>query len=220
MLGRLAIPTVALLLFAHLPARGAEREHLQRGGKRLTADYQLKYDRAIRHVLSRGWQKDVVLRMVNIPPFEPETVAGIARTPNGYVAFEATAPKNLWYALHFSSDRSQREQESYQGFRPVLHERPLPQAMSARIAALWRRVLTDPRNYEIADAEAVSVDADQFTYTVNFLPHEHISAYAVGWGPHSEALVWVARAVGNHAKGAPEKALEKVVKKAEARLGI
>jgi len=220
MLTRLAIITAAILLFARSPANAGERDHLERGEKKLTADYEFEYDRAIRHVLSRGWRKDVVVRMVNIPPFEPETVAGIARTANGYTAFETAAPKNLWYALRFSPDPSHREQRSYQGVKPVLHERSLPEAMSARIAALWRRVLTDPRNYQKAEAEAVYMDSDQFTYTVSFLPREHVTAYVAGWGPHSEGLIWVGRAIANYAKGGSEKDLVKAVKKAETKLGI
>ena len=217
MLTRVAIISAAILLFARSPANAAERDHLQRGEEKPTADYQIRHDRAIRHVLSRGWRKDVVVRMVDVPAFEPETVAGIARTANGYTAFEAAAPENLWYELGLAPYTPKRKQKSYKSVKAVLHERPLPEALAARIAALWRRVLTDPRNYW--KDPALYMDTNQFTYHVSFLQYERLTAYVDGWGPHSEELIWVSRAIANHAKGAPEKDLEKAVQKAEAKLG-
>jgi len=217
MLSRIAIATVFLLFFARSAANAADRDHLQRGEEKLTADFEIKHDRAIRHVLSRGWRQDVVVRMVDIPAFEAESVAGIARTANGYTAFETAAPGNLWYELGLGSDDPKRKKD-YRRIKPRLHERSLSEALAARIAALWRRVLTDPRNYW--KDPALYMDTNQFTYHVSFLPHERLTAYVDGWGPHSEQLIWVGRAMANHAKGAPEKDLIKAVKKAEAKLGI
>jgi hypothetical protein len=217
MLSRIAIANAVLLAFAHSPASAADHDHLQRGEEKLTADYQIKHDRAIRNVLSRGWRRDVVVRMLDIPPFEPETVVGIARSANGYMAFEVAAPQNLWYALALGSDDPKRKRD-YRSIKPGLHERPLSQALSARIAALWRRVLADPRNYW--KDPALYMDTNQFTYHLSFLPNEHLTAYVDGWGPRSEELIWVGRAIANHANGAPEKDLVKAVKKAETKLGI
>ena len=89
---------------------------------------------------------------------------------------------------------------------------------SARIAALWRRVLADPRNY--GKDPGTYLDTDQFTYYVSFLPHVRLTAYVVGWGPHTEQLINVASGVASYANGAPEPELIKAVKKAERKLGI
>src|SRR5438309_6135512 len=202
MLGRIAIASTVLLLLARSPAEAAERDYLQRGEKELTADYQIKYNRAIRHVLSRGWHKDVVVRMVDIPPFQPEWVTGIARTSSGYKAFEVTASKHIWAELGLGMAEAERKKTDYHTIRPVLHERPVSDALSARIAAPWPRVLADPRNY--GKDPGTYLDTDQFTYYVSFLPHVRLTAYVVGWGPHTEQLINVASGVASYANGAPE----------------
>jgi hypothetical protein len=166
-------------------------------------------------VLARAWRRDVVLRMVNIPPFQPESVAGIARTSTGYSAFEATALKHIWAVLDFDHKQGKG---NYRSVRPLLHERPLSASLVARIAAVWRRVLVDPRNY--GKDPAMSLDTDQFSFYLAFLPRERMTAHMTGWGPHTWQLIGVAGALSSHANGAPEGDLEKTVAKAERKLGI
>jgi hypothetical protein len=218
MLSRFAIATALLVLLARTSAHAVDRDYLQRGEEKLTADYQIKYDRAVRHVLARGWRRGVVLRMLDLPPFQPEWVAGIARTASGHEAFEVTVQKQIWGELGFGMAEAERKKTDYHSIRPILHERPISNALSARIAALWRRVLADPRNY--GKDPGIYLDTDQFTYYVGFLPHERLTAYVVGWGRHTEQLMNVAGALANHANGAPERELIKAVAKAERKLGI
>ena len=78
MLNRLATAMLLWTLLSRAQSEAREKDHLQRGEPKLTAQYEIKYDRAIRDVLSRGWRSDVVLRMVDLPSFQPEWVAGIA----------------------------------------------------------------------------------------------------------------------------------------------
>jgi hypothetical protein len=218
MLSRFAIASAVLLVLAHSAAEAAERDYMQRGEEELTADYQIKYDRAVRHVLARAFRKDVVVRVVGIPPFQPEWATGIARTSSGYKAFGVRASKHIWSELGFGSDDPKRKKADYHSIRPLLYERPISDALSARIAALWRRVLADPRNY--GKDKAIYLDTDQFTYHVSFLPRERLTAYAVGWGPRSEQLIEVSGALAAQAQGAPERDLAKAVAKAERKLGI
>ena len=218
MLSRIAIAVAVLLIAARSSANAADRDHLQHGEEELTAAYQKDYNRAVRHVLSRGWRKDVVLRMFNVPPFQPESVTGIARTANGYTAFEATVAKNVWYELGFGSEDWKRKKRDYRSIKSILHERTLSEALAARIATLWRRVLADPRNYR--RDEAIYLDTDQFSFYLAFLPREQVKAYMTGWGPHTWQLIDVAAAVASHANGAPDGYLEKAVAKAEKKLGI
>jgi hypothetical protein len=79
MLGRLLI-AVALLLFVKTQTKAGEKDYLQRGEEKLNDKIEIKYDRAVRDVLSRAWRTDVVLRMVDIPPFQPEWVTGLTRS--------------------------------------------------------------------------------------------------------------------------------------------
>jgi hypothetical protein len=218
MLNRIVIAVVALLVLSRSSAKAAERDHLQHGEEELTGVIQIKYDQALRHVLARGWRKDVVVRMVDNPPFRPEWIAGIARAAHGYTAFEVTAPKSIWFELGFGSKAWKRKGKDYYRIRPILHERPLSEALSARIATLWRRVLANPRNY--GNDESMYLDTDQFAYHLSFLSHERLAAYMSAWGPDSEQLIAVAGALASYANDAPERELLKAVSKAERKLGI
>lgn len=191
---------------------------MQRGEPKLTTQYEIKYDRAIRDVLSRGWRSDVVLRMVDLPSFQPEWVAGIARVADGYRAFDVTASKLIWGVLGFGADDPKRKRGDYHSVRPVLHERALSASLATRIATLWRRVLGDPRNY--GKDPGIYLDTDQFTFHLSFLPRESITVNMTGWGARTEQLINIAGAIADHANGASEGELVKAVTKAERKLGI
>jgi hypothetical protein len=217
MLSRLVIAYIMLNLgAAHLGA--ADRDYLQRGEKELTADYEIKYDRAVRHVLSLAWRRDVVLRSVDLPPFQPEWAVGIRRDTPGYRAFSVTASRQIWDALGFGSTDPKKKRGDYRGVAPKIFERSLSQSLAARISALWRRVLADPRNY--GKDNGIYLDTDQFTYYVAFRPREHLTAYVVGWGPRTEQLILVADALASYAAGDTEAQLVRAVSKAERKLGI
>jgi hypothetical protein len=215
MLSRIAIASVLpLLLIVKPEAKGGERDYLQRGEAKPIDDYEIKYDRAVRDLLSRAWQTDVVLRMVDIPAFQPEWVTGIVHRADHYDAFEVTASKHIWSVLGFGGGKK----GDYHTVRPVIHERRISTSVAARIAALWRRVLQDSRNY--GKDRAIYLDTDQFTYYLSFMPRERLTANTTGWGPKTEQLNNVAFALANHAEGAPEGELVKAVTKAERKLGI
>ena len=197
-------------------ASGAvDRDYLQRGEEQLSSKYQIIYDRAVRDVLSRAWRPDVVVRMVHRPPFEPESAAGIARATHGYLAFEVTVSKHIWDALDFDKKQGKGD---YRSIRPVLHKRPLPEPIAARIAALWRHVLTNERNYAVDSG--VYLDSSHISYYVGFSPRERLSGYTTGWGPQSKQLINVAGAIVSYANGAAETELLKAIKRAERKLGI
>jgi len=214
MLSRLVIASVALLPLVETEVKAGQRDYLQRGEEKLTDQIEIKYDRAVRDVLSRAWRTDVVLRMVDIPPFQPEWVAGITRSGDHYHAFEVTASKHIWSVLGFGGGKK----GDYHSIHPIIHERAISPSLAARIAALWRRVLKDSRNY--GKDTAMYLDTDQFTYHLSFLPRERLTAYMTGWGQRTEQLINVAGALADYANGAREKQLVQAVQKAERKLGI
>jgi hypothetical protein len=211
---------IASWVFALTRASGVAQDHdyLQRGEEKLTAEYEIKYDRAVRHVLARGWERDVVLRIVDIPPFQPESVTGIARTASGYRAFEVTAGKHIWSELGFGSSDPKRKKVDYRTIKPVLYERTMSDSLAARVAAVWRRVLANPRNY--GEDPSMYLDTDHFSFYLAFAPHEGVAAYMTGWGPHTLQLMQLAAAVASHANGAPDGYLAKELAKIEKKLGI
>jgi len=214
MLSRLVSASVALLPLVETEVKAGQRDYLQRGEEKLTDQIEIKYDRAVRDVLSRAWRTDVVLRMVDIPPFQPEWVAGITRSGDHYHAFEVTASKHIWSVLGFGGGKK----GDYHSIHPIIHERAISPSLAARIAALWRRVLKDSRNY--GKDTAMYLDTDQFTYHLSFLPRERLTAYMTGWGQRTEQLINVAGALADYANGAREKQLVQAVQKAERKLGI
>ena len=218
MQNRLLIAIVLIAAASRAPAIAQDHDYLQHGEKELTADYQIKYDRAVRHVLGRAWRGDVVIRMLTIPPFEAESVTGIARTPSGYQAFEIMASKHIWSELGFGSSDPKRKTADYRSIKPVLHERVMSESLAARVAAVWRRVLADSRNY--GKDPSLYLDTDQFSFYLAFAPRERVAAYITGWGPHTLQLIHVAAAVASHANGAPAGYLAKELAKAERKLGI
>jgi hypothetical protein len=123
--------SIVFVLLALPDAKAAEKDYLQRGEEKLTADYQIKYDRAIRHVLSRGWRRDVILRMVDLPPFQPEWVVGIAHTADGYHAFEAEASQQIWNVMGLGADHPKKHTGDFYSVRPILHKRAIARALGS-----------------------------------------------------------------------------------------
>ena len=72
------------------------------------------------------------------------------------------------------------KERDYHSVRPIVHDRPISTSLAARIAALWRRVLKDSRNY--GTDTAMYLDTDQFTYYLSFMPRERLTAYTTPLG--------------------------------------
>jgi hypothetical protein len=216
MLSRLVLATVVVILVSRPSAIGADRDHLRHGEAQPTTDYEIRYARAIRLVLARAWRKDVVLRTLDLPPFNPEVVSGLARDSRGYRAFITGASTKISDAVprrHHSKIRDWRTLK-----RPV-YERPISNSLAARIAALWRRVLRDERNY--GKDSNFYIDTSHFTFYLAFAPGEKITAWIEGWGPHVEQLLRVEEALAVYADGTTtEQKLAAAVAKAERKLGI
>jgi hypothetical protein len=216
MLSRLAI--ALSLAVAIAPAQAGERDYLRKGDRKLTQQWHIDFNRAVRTVLARGWRQDVVLRTFDLTAGSPEWVSGIARTGAGYRAFEVAASTELWAKLSDTSTGQMVIKHDYSGIRGLLHERPLSEALSVRIAALWRRMLTDPRNY--GEEKRIYTDADVFAFDLRFARRERLIAHTSAWGPRTEQLVLITRALARYAKGAPESELTKAVSTAERKFGI
>src|SRR4051812_9031319 len=147
MQSRLALASAVISLWTGASVVAENHDYLQPGATKGTAEYQIKHDRAVRHVFGRGWHSDVVVRMVDIPPFQAESVSGVAHTASGYQVFNITASEHISSERRFGSDDQKHKKDDHCGINPILHERAIPEALAGRILAVWRRVLTDSRNY-------------------------------------------------------------------------
>ena len=145
------------------------------------------YDKAIRQILRQGWDKDVVLRYVHIPPFEKELVIGIRRTSQGYRAFVLEPTSHIWSE---EVKRIERKRPDFSRIHAIYKERTISEAYVRRVAAFWRYVLAGPRNYH-KDASTY-LDSSELYFFLGLLPGERLTAHAIKLGPKSEELVHVA----------------------------
>lgn len=117
---------------AHLSFAG-DKDHLQRGEPELKYDDNVKYDAAIRGILSRGWESDVVLRTVALPPFNPEAVLGLLRDGRHYRAFVVRPSTQIWEATGLGSTEP-HPKNRLGAVRPLFHSRPISDSLARRIA--------------------------------------------------------------------------------------
>ena len=179
---RRAIVILLLSLIVSTRASALDRrDYLIRGEQKNT------YDTAIQRILRQGWQKDVVLRYVHIPPFEKELVIGIRRVGAGYRAFVLEPSSHIWSE---EVKRLERKRPDFSHIQAVYKERPISETYVRHAAEFWRYVLSDPRNYH-EDTDSY-LDSSQLYFFLSLLPHEHFSSHAIKLGPKSEELMHVA----------------------------
>jgi hypothetical protein len=87
----MAFASVALLLVVYADAHG--KDYITRGDALFDQSLPSfrRYDKEVKHILHRAWKRDVVVRAVHLPPFDPEWIVGIIRSPSGYRAFRLDA---------------------------------------------------------------------------------------------------------------------------------
>jgi hypothetical protein len=165
------LPPVLLLLIAVLACIRVEAKDYITKGDALF-DQSLpgfkRYDKEVKRILHRAWERDVIVRAVHLPPFDPEWIVGIIRSARGYRAFRIDASYFIWQALL-------DEKEKLPTIHGIYRERPLDESSALQIAALWRAVLSAPQNY--GRDPSVYTDTSTFHFFVGALPHEHLA----GW---------------------------------------
>lgn len=188
------------------------RDYLARGERGELPS--LRYETALRKKLPRAWQKDVVMRVVHFPPFAPESIAGIIHRQDGYNAFRLEPSLQVWDAIN---DRK----ENFSKIRAIYGEKALSDSLAARISAVFRTVLSDPRNYR-KDTH-IYLDNSFFTFFVGFLPKERLAANTLYFdrGTKTFELLQVSDALYQYVLGKKsEAALEQSVRKVETKLRV
>jgi hypothetical protein len=212
---RIFPPSVtALVLFCSV-AQSTEKDYLEHGDPAPIAEWESPYYDGVHYVLSRGWRKDVVVRMLDLPPFQAEWTVGISRDLQGYRAFEVTASKHIWSVMGLGE--SKPKTRDYHHIAPILHEREISESLATRIAALWRRFLSDSKNY--TKDSGIHLDTDEFGFYVAFRPRERLAAHMTGWGDKGLQVMYVAGVLSDYARGdAREQFVEKILRRAERKL--
>ena len=211
------VVVVALSLIALVApwTASSARDYLKKGEQQSDEpeQWEINYDRAVRHCLWRGWQKDVVVRTVHLPPFDPEWIGGVVHSPNGYRAFHLEASRQIWGATH--------EKQNAPKVRAIYKEKQIPESTARRIAAIWRTVLSDRRNY--GKDPGLYLDTSHLIFFVEFLPGQHLSANTALPDRNTNAReLWnVTVALLDYADGKTRLgALERAVNKSEKKIGL
>ncbi|MFN2476960.1 MAG: hypothetical protein ABR526_11560 [Chthoniobacterales bacterium] len=157
--------------------------------------------------------------MVDLAPFGPEWAGGLSRGASGYHTFVIGAATNLREFLAHGSAKRWAPKGDRRTLRQPLYERRIADSVARRIAALWRRVLNDPRNY--GKDPAIYLDTDEFIFHLAFLPNEQLTARMTSWGPKTKQLLDVMDALTAYADGTiSDTKLTQAVAKAERTIGI
>jgi hypothetical protein len=174
---RVAQLFVSATLLMSSDAVNAAHDYFSRGWSEHDYDFEVRYRKNVQRILERALQHDVVLRTVHLPPFDPEWIVGVVRASNGYRAFRLEASSFIWGA------QESKNKQKLAAIRGIYRDRPITDATALRLAALWRHVLADSRNYGKEDlTRVIRLDTSQFIFTV-----DHITANTVAWDRGTKA---------------------------------
>jgi hypothetical protein len=212
---RLALASFALLLVcAHADAK----DYITRGDALFDQSLPSfrRYDKEVKRILHRAWERDVVVRAVHLPPFDPEWIVGIIHSPSGYRAFRLDASYFIWQALN-------DEKEKLPSIHGIYRERPLDEASALQIVALWRAVLGAPQNY--GKDPTIYGDSSSFHFFVGASRGEHLAGWtSYMFVDHSQAteICLIAHRLYEYAAHKPrsEAKLQQQIRRAERKLHI
>jgi hypothetical protein len=212
---RPALIPIALLLAC---VRAEAKDYITRGDALFDQSLPVfrRYDKEVKRILHRAWERDVIVRAVHLPPFDPEWIVGVIRSPSGYRAFRLDVSYFIWQALL-------DEKEKLPTIHGIYRERPLDEASALRIAALWRTVLVAPQNY--GKDPTIYGDSSKFNFFVGALPHEHLAGWtSYMFVDHSGAteICLIAHRLYEYAARKPgsEKKLQEQIRRAERHLRV
>lgn len=205
----------AVLLAAHAVA-ASPRDYLARGWSEKPLDFEIEYNRAIERVLERAFRREVVLRMVLLPPFDPEGTIGIARSRTGYTAFDLQPSTQIWEALH-------EKKRNLSALRAVERERRIATPLAIRFMRVWREVLEDRRNYRPPEKNVLFVDSWHFVFFVDSNGGPSLTANTNRSDPGTKTaeLISLGDAIYRYVRrGMSDRALEARLRAVEAKLGL
>jgi len=204
---------VVLIAIAGSLRSSPAREHLIR--RDVEHD---EYRDAIRRLLSQGWGNDIVVRLVDIPPFQKEAIMGIRRVKGGYEAFSIEPSRSIWSE---AEKRFESKRPDFSKIRADYRHRPISESLTRRYVAFWQYILADSNNYK-ADKNALYTDTSKLYFLVRPQGSRPLAAYFLEMGPKSKQLMYVAYDLFMFCRlqKVNEDELLKYVKKSERAVGI
>jgi hypothetical protein len=198
-----------------------------------------EYYAKIREVFAEVYKSNVLLQVVLLPSFEPEEIAGIRKTDNGFESFVSKPSSHIWetYSIYEEETEEQRQADREgkelpldpnsslaemkrqfpSDFRKItIHtdSRPIPASLTKRIERVWQRMLLEARHPKDPPA---GCDGETFIFSMWIYAHGPVSGEV--WSPRrgkTRALTDLAQAIADHARGkADEKKMNKLLQPLE-----
>jgi hypothetical protein len=201
---------IALALFAAAVSALAQ-DHLipERGVFTQDEAYHIK----VRELLAEAFGGEIVLQAVFLPSFEPEAIAGIRKTDNGFEAFASRSS----YHIAEKIGAAQLSKESPPDFRDLtVHTKTcaISGALTERIRRIWQDMVLNAR---YPKSPRVGTDGMDVHFSLWVLGHGFVGGQI--WSPQrgkTAALEDLAEVLGDYAEGkADEKKLAKSVRRLE-----
>ncbi|MEY2573135.1 MAG: hypothetical protein QOJ87_1348 [Verrucomicrobiota bacterium] len=201
---------IALALFASGMTVLA-KDHLipERGVFTQDEGYHIK----VRELLAEAFDGDIVLQAVFLPSFQPEGIAGIRKTENGFEAF-ASRPS---YHIAGKIGAAQLKQETPPDFHDLTVQtktRAISAALTERIRRAWQDMVLNAR---FPKSPRRGTDGMDVHFSIWVSGHGYVGAQI--WSPErgkAAALEDLAEVLGDYAEAkADEKKLGKAVRPLE-----
>ncbi|MEY2561540.1 MAG: hypothetical protein QOG51_1955 [Verrucomicrobiota bacterium] len=219
---------VFIAIAVHAAAAALAQDHLtpEPGPLADENEYHVK----VREVFTEVWRKSV-LQVVFFPSFEPEEMAGIRKTENGFEAFASKPSSHIWetYLIYEAEKQTQgkplnpdsplaeMKKQSPSDFRQItIHtdSRAISAPLTERIRRVWQDMLLNARHPK---QPALGVDGE--TYHFSMWVYEHGIVSGEVWSPKrgkTLALTSLAEALADYTRGkADEKKLGQLLKPLE-----
>ena len=215
-LTRVTIAVLAASVFAS-KVSSAPKEYLARSWSAQPLDFEVEYEHAIRRILGEGISPGRLLRTVMLPPFDPEDIVGLVRSAAGYRAFDLKPLR-----CRFGT-RCTKTKRSCQRSVASIGREHISGQIAARLAALWRCLLADRRNYRPPEKGVIFVDSTSFVFYAGGRGGPPLTAntHRLDRGTKTWEVISVGDAIYHYARGDVSEAhLDQRLREAEAKLGL
>jgi hypothetical protein len=177
-----------------------------------------EYQTKVREVFAEVLDSNVLLQVVFFPAFEPEEVAGIRKTENGFEAFASKPSSHIWetYSIYEAekqgegkplspdsplAERKKQFPSDFRGITVHTDSRVISAPLTERIRLVWERMLLNARHPKIDPNGSVGVDGETFHFSMWVYGHGWISGEV--WSPErgrTVALTRLAQALADYAR--------------------
>ena len=222
-------PAVFIALAVHTAAAALAQDHLKPEPGPLADERE--YHTKVREVFAEVYRSNVLLQVVFFPAFQPEEIAGIRKTENGFEAFASKPSSHIWETfsiyeaekqtqgkpLNPDSTLAEMKKQFPSDFREItVHtdSRSISAPLTERIRRVWEHMLLNARHPK---QPVLGLDGETFHFSMWVYEHGWVSGEV--WSPErgkTLALTRLAQALADYARGnADEKKLSQLVKPLE-----